>query len=54
MTEFPGLLPWHFGGEQRLTYVEAQALIATVNRRGKERKEEAQKAERHRRRTGRR
>jgi hypothetical protein len=26
MREYPGLLPWHFGGEEALTFLEIHAI----------------------------
>jgi len=40
MTEFPGVLPWHFGGDETLTWDEAQAFFDTFNARIKAREEQ--------------
>jgi hypothetical protein len=46
MTEFPGYLPWHVGGDPWLTYDEIDALMDALRRRADERRKAAGKARR--------
>lgn len=44
MREFPGLLPWHFGGDPYLTYRESRVIIDDYQEAIKQRKKEAAQA----------
>jgi hypothetical protein len=39
-SEYPGLLPWHFGGDERLTYAEILAYQRDFDDRVKARKKQ--------------
>jgi len=41
MSEYPGLMPWHFGGDDCLTYDEMKALVDDFTARINERKKQA-------------
>lgn len=43
MARFPGLLPWHFGGEDCLTFEEADAVIEAVTASEREQARQAAK-----------
>jgi hypothetical protein len=50
MSEYPGLLPWHFGGDPYLTYREIGAIARNFDERMTERKRQAKDASKHSRR----
>lgn len=49
MTEFPGILPWHFGGDECLSYTEAKAFHDVYNLRQENRAKEAKEMNKKRR-----